>query len=174
MNAALITFLAMSGGSGSIYGFSKHAEITPPEATKAAIDAAADGDVETAWEDRGSKQVLTVCLTKRAQRRVNRAVRAKRAGKVRQAVVEALEAERPQKIGPLVEKVGFDRAEVLDVLRAGRDAKKPVFVAQNETKSNFHTSWSLAASPEPFPAPVVEAPVVEKAEDGKDEAAAAS
>jgi len=149
----IVSYLAAQDDfKGTIYGFTKAAELeSPADGTNAVIQAAANGEIETEIEQRGSKRVLTVSLSKRSVRKINRAKRAKEAKAVQAEVAAALEAERPQKIGTLVKATGRDRQAVLDALRAGREAG--IFTSSNSTKSNFHMTWTLTASPEPFPVP---------------------
>jgi hypothetical protein len=124
-------------------------------------EAVGAGDVETAVEQRGTRSVLAASLSRRAVRRIRREERRARAGEVAGAVQEALEAQRPLKISELVEATGCERSEILDVLRAGRDAETPTFFSFNETNSNFHMSWSTDPDNGIFPVPVEAAPEAE-------------
>lgn len=154
---ALTAFLAAQDDySATVASFQKEAEISTAEATKAVCDACAEGEVEAIVEERGSKKILTAALSKRAVRRINREKRKARAAEVSAAVLESLQANRPQKIGTLVSSTGFERNEVLDALRAGRDVadgETPVFYSFNDTKSNFHMEWSTDPANAVFPEP---------------------
>ena len=110
--------------------------------------------------------VLTAALSKSSVRAVRRAQKAQRLHGLAKGIVASLQANRPQKIGPIVkelaaaqgitdkEAVQKFRADVLEACRGLRDER--IVIPQNATASNFHLQWTLAASPGLFPVPVVE------------------
>lgn len=121
--------------------------------------------------------VLTASLSKRSVRAIRRAEKAARQEEIKAEIVNQLEAQRPQKIGSIVEAITDKfsindsdkqkfRTEVLEAFRALRSGDNPVVKAENATNSNFHVSYTLAAKPEAFP--VVE----EQNEETVDEVAA--
>ena len=121
--------------------------------------AVAKGRVEVFQDDSGS---LRVSLTKRAVRAVQRTRRRHAASSAQAQIVSALESQRPLRVSGLVEVTGLDRDIILEACRALRD--EGTITSQNGTESNFHVSWTLTASPDPFPAvePKAEVPQVRK------------
>ena len=118
--------------------------------------------------------VLTAALSKSSVRAIRRAEKAERLDGIKSDITAALEAQRPQKIGPIVSELAKSRAivddgekkkfrgEVLEALRALRD--DGVVTTNNATNSNFHATHTLTSKPEAFP-------VVEEAEVSEAEAA---
>jgi hypothetical protein len=116
--------------------------------------------------------VLTAALSKSSVRAIRRAEKAERLDGIKSDITAALEAQRPQKIGPIVSELAKARAivddgekkkfrgEVLEALRALRE--DGVVTTNNATASNFHATHTLTSKPEAFP--VVEETEVSEAE----------
>ena len=127
--------------------------------------------------------VLTAALSKSSVRAVRRAQKAQRLHGLAKGIVASLQANRPQKIGPIVQQLAAAqgitdkdgiqkfRADVLEACRGLRDER--IVIPQNATASNFHLQWTLSASPGTFPVPVVEpeAPAETAVEAEADDAA---
>ena len=122
--------------------------------------------------------VLTATLSKRSVRALRRTQKATRLAGLAKGIVASLQANRPQKIGPIVkelaaakgitDKEGIQkfRADVLDACRGLRDER--IVIPQNSTASNFHIAWDLAGEVSPWPpAPevVAEVEVVPSSDD---------
>lgn len=127
--------------------------------------------------------VLTAALSKSSVRAIRRAEKAERLDSIKSDITASLEAQRPQKIGPIVselakarnitdadEKKKF-RGEVLEALRALRE--DGVITTANATASNFHATHTLADKPEAFPV-VEEAEAAPEVSEADDSAAAAA
>lgn len=118
--------------------------------------------------------VLSASLSKGSVRAIKRAQKAERQAEIKDEIEAALEAKRPQKIGPIVsdlakargitddsDKKKF-RGEVLEALRAMRE--EGTVRTDNATNSNFHATHTLAAKPDAFPVPEPEPETTEEAE----------
>lgn len=121
---------------------------------------------------------LNILPTKRAQKRAARAEKNSRFDDIKALVQSELELRRPLKIGPILaavkEKLGLDaKADVkvrLETSQALRDLRTAgILQDSNATNSNFHTEWTLVASPEAFPVPVaVEPPAAPEPKPAKE------
>lgn len=169
-NAALLSALTITG--------TPLEEVTDggdPDKTFELFNLVKDGKATVEKNDDG---VLTASLSKRAVRAIRRAEKAERQAELKEEIVACLEAERPQKIGPVVatlagkrgltdkDEIQKFRGEVLEAFRALRGGDDPTVLAQNDTGSNFHVRYTLAASPDPFPVPE---PETDEADDSDSE-----
>lgn len=126
-------------------------------------------------EDTG---VLTASLSSKSVRAIRRAEKAERLAGIKTDIEAALEAKRPQKIGPIVNELAKSRnvtddkakqkfrGEVLEALRALRE--DGVVRTDNATNSNFHATHTLVAKPEPFPVPEPEPEASDEVVDDND------
>ena len=119
--------------------------------------------------------VLTAALSKSSVRAVRRAQKAQRLHGLAKGIVASLQANRPQKIGPIVKELAAAQGITdKEACRGLRDER--IVIPQNATASNFHLQWTLSVSPGTFPVPVVEpeAPAETAVEAGADYAAPSS
>lgn len=126
---------------GTIYDFSKKFSIATADAIDDLVKAASQGLVSTSVETRGKSRVLTVTLSRKAVRRINREKRDDVIDSVINSLVDTLSRVRPLRIGRLVDLTGHDRSTVLEALRIGRD--RGIFKDIRATRSNFHVQWTL-------------------------------
>lgn len=132
-----------------------------PELTLELFEAYRTGKADVFVED---GQVMAK-LGRRSVREQRRAEKAQRQEALCSAIVESLEAVRPQKIGPIVAALADERGitdekellrfrgEVLMAFRTLRDSDNPVVSTLNGTQSNFHMQYTLTAMPDAFPVP---------------------